>query len=178
MPLSERMFAENLAYISIEENAVEEYREQLHLINNILAEQKQFMSFLFDQKISPADKKKVIRNVFSGRIKTSLLSFLMMLVDKNKMIDFNKLVDAFDDVADKLSNTLHIIVTSATPLDKSQVDRLGEKYRQIYNSAAVRVSVRVDKSLIGGLKVKIGNKIIDDSIKTKLENLKEALVSQ
>jgi len=173
----EKMFAENLAYMSVEENAVEEYRQQLHLINDILAKQKQFMSFLFDQDIDPDEKKKVIRNVFSGRIKTGLLSFLVMLVDKKKIINFSKLVEIFDEVADKLSNTLHVIVTSATPLDKSQTDRLAEKYRQMYNSDAVRVSVQIDPSLIGGIKVRIGDKVIDASIKAKLEDLRKALVN-
>ncbi len=178
MSPDEKIFAENLAYMSVEENAVEEYRQQLHLINDILAEQKQFMAFLFDQEIDPEDKKKVIRNVFSGRIKPGLLSFLVMLVDKKKIISFNKLVETFDEVADKLTNTLHVMVVSATPLDKSQADRLGEKYRQIYNSDSVRVSVKVDPSLIGGIKVRIGNKVIDRSIKAKLEDLKKTLVSQ
>jgi len=174
----ERVFAENLAYISIEENAVEEYRQQLHSINDILTEQKQFMSFLFDQDIDPEEKKKVIRNVFSGRIKTGLLSFMVMLVDKKKIINFNKLVETFDEVVDKLSNTLHVMITSATPLDKSQTDRLGEKYRRIYNSNAVRVSVQIDPSLIGGIKVRIGDRVIDGSIKAKLEDLRKSLVSQ
>lgn len=176
MSMAESICAETLAYICIEENAVEEYRRQLYSIRDILTDQKQFMSFLFDREIAPTDKKRVLRNVFSGRIKTGLLSFMMILIDKGKIINFTKLVENFDEIADRLSNTLHIIITSAIPLDMSQVDRLGEKYRQVYNSAAVRVSVQIDSSLIGGIKVKIGDKVIDGSIKAKLENLKEALI--
>jgi F-type H+-transporting ATPase subunit delta len=68
-------------------------------------------------------------------------------------------------------------ITSAAPIEQSQVNAIKDKYRKLHNASDVKTELVIDKSLIGGIKVKIGDKVIDGSIKGRLESLKELIVN-
>ena len=100
----------------------------------------------------------------------------MLLLDKKR---FEKIIGIFEEfvkLADEEKNVLNITIISASPLEPIQLDKLTEKYRTLYNSSSINVTVKIDNDLIGGIKVIIGDKLIDGTIKGRLQELKKTLV--
>ena len=83
--------------------------------------------------------------------------------------------DEFIRLADIKQNTLNMTIISAAELDESHILRIKEKYQKIYNAASVRANMEIDKSLIRGVMLKIGDKVIDGSVRGRLESIKELL---
>ena len=78
-------------------------------------------------------------------------------------------------MADKIGNILHMEVISAEPLGEDQLERLKGIYRKEYGADGVRADVWTDASLIGGVMVKIGDKVIDGTIHGRLKQLKSVM---
>lgn len=176
MPLIEKRYAEALIGLSVQSGAIDDYQQELLVIVELFKNQPDFRLFLLNPEIKTEIKKTVIRNVFSGKAKNELVNFLFLLLDKGRIINLPGILYEFTKAADKIKNTLNITIISATPLDDKQITDLVEKYKRIYNTTNAKVSQEIDKSLIGGVKVKIGDKIVDGTITGRLKGLKEVLL--
>jgi F-type H+-transporting ATPase subunit delta len=176
MPLVEKRYAEALISISERDGAIDDYQQELQMVVDIYKSQQDFKLFLLNPEVKTDIKKLVITNSFNGRLKNNLVNFLALLLDKARIINLPGILDEYIKIADKIRNTLNITIISASELDNKQVKQISEKYKQIYNATNVKVNVEIDKSLIGGVKVKIGDKLVDGSIVGRLESLREVLL--
>jgi len=102
----------------------------------------------------------------------------MLLVDKERFENIRGIVEEYFRLADERKNILNMTIISAFPLEDVQINRIKEKYKKLYNKTDVKAKLIIDKSLIGGVKIQIGDKVIDDSIKGRLLCLKEALLQR
>lgn len=177
MPLVETRYAEALVELAFDKNLIEQLREELFQVSEVFERCLELRFLLLNMKIGADIKKETIKQVFKDNIKPETLNFLMLLIDKNRIRYLPGIVREFNRLADKKQNILNIKIYSAFPLDEMQVERLKEKYRRIYKAASVKAEIEIDKSLIGGVKVKIGDKVIDASVTGKVNTLKELLLS-
>lgn len=175
MPLVEKRYAEALVDIAAQAAALDEYQQQLGTIAGLFGGQPEFRVFLLNPEVKSEDKKRAIKSIFSGKIENELFNFLMLLIDKGRIGYLKGISREFEKLADERKNVLNMTIISALPLDKDQIDQISEKYRKLYNAYSVKAVVETDKGLIGGVKVKIGDKVIDGSVKGRIEGLKELL---
>lgn len=173
MPLIERRYAEALVGISSERETLEEYQNELHSIVDIYDNQFEFRLFLLNPEIRTDTKKKFLQETFEGRINDKLLNFLMLLLDKDRVKLLPGILDEFTRLVDRQRNILSIKIISAIPLEKAQVMDIEEKYKAMYGAGAVKSITQTDMELIGGVKVIIGDKVYDRTIKGRLASLKE-----
>ncbi|MCX7748868.1 MAG: F0F1 ATP synthase subunit delta [Clostridia bacterium] len=176
MPLVERRYAEALIDISGGSGAIDAYLSELQAIVEIFNRQSDFKFFLLNPEIKVEIKKEVVKKVFLGQIRPEILNFLMLLLDKGRIKFVPGILDEYTKMADKKRNILSMTVISAEPLDDLQVQEIKLKYMKSFNVSAVKVRTEIDKSLIGGVKVKIGDKVSDGSLKGRLHSLKEILI--
>ncbi len=176
MPLVERRYAEAFIDIAAEAEAVDSYRDELKDFVELFKSQPEFKSFLLDPEIKTESKKIVVRKAFSNNLRPETINLIMLLLDKGRVKFLPGIYDEFVKLADKRGNVLNMTIVSASGLDEAQLDRIKEKYKSVYNASQVKADIKVDKTLIGGVKVKIGDKVIDDTLKGRLESLKGLLV--
>lgn len=177
MPLVEKRYAEALIDISIKEGALDIFQDELQAIVGIYDNHPDLKRFLLSHEIKPIIRKEALQKLFSGQIRPKMLSFLMFLLDKGRISCLPLILKEYVKLADEKRNTLKIAVISPAPLDEIQLERIKEKYRVMYNASSVKAVLQIDRSLIGGIKVKIGDKIYDSSLKGRLESLKELLIN-
>jgi F-type H+-transporting ATPase subunit delta len=176
MPLVERRYAEAFINIAAGTEDIDSLQEELQGLMELFKSQPVFRTFMLDPEIKTENKKAVVRKAFSNNLKTETVNLLLLLLDKGRIKFLPGIYEEFVRMADKKKNILNMTVYSAAGLDESQVERIKDKYKKLYNASTVKAEVRVDTALIGGVKVKIGDKVIDDSLKGRLESLKELLI--
>lgn len=178
MPLIERRYAEALINISVEDGAIDVYQQELGAVAGIFDTQPDFRFFLLNPRIKTDMKKETLKQLFGGTLKAKLVSFLLLLVDKGRIKFLPGIMEEFAKLADRKKNTLNMTVISAAPLQEAQLNQIKEKYRKLYGASAVKAEAEIDPSLIGGIKVRIGDRVIDGSIKGRLESLRDLIVEK
>ena len=176
MPLIEKRYAEALIGLAVEQNTIEDYQQELLVIVDLFRNMKEFKVFLLNPEIKTVIKKTVVTNSFNGKIKKELLNFLSLLIDKGRIRNLPGIFIEYTKAADKLRNTIDITLISSVPLEDIQVSQIVDKYKALYHSTNAKLHLEIDKSLIGGVKVKIGDKVSDGSIAGKLHGLRELLI--
>jgi F-type H+-transporting ATPase subunit delta len=176
MPLIEKRYAEALIGLSVQNNTIDDYRQELLVIADLYRNQQDFRLFLLNPKVKTEIKKAVISKAFSGKIKQELVNFLSLLLDKGRIKNLPGIFAEYLKAADKIKNTLNITIISAAPLEDKQVNSIVEKYKLLYNSTSANLLKEIDKTLIGGVKVKIGDKVVDGTITGRLQGLRNVLL--
>lgn len=176
MPLVESRYAEALIDISAQRNAVEAFQQELRWIVSVFNGYSDLKSFILSPEVDISVKKELIKNIFNGRVRVELVNFLMLLLDKGRVKYLPGILEEFDRLADERKNVLSMKIISAVPIEDWQIDRIKERYRDIYNAVSVKADTEIDRSLTGGVKVKIGDKVYDGTVKGRLEGLKQLIV--
>jgi F-type H+-transporting ATPase subunit delta len=176
MPLVEKRYAEALVKISVEKNLIEQHQQELGLVAEMYGGSEDLKNFLLNPRNDRDTKKAFLRNVFSGRIQDEILGLLLLLLDKGRIKYLKGIYEEYVKLADEKRNVLSMSIITAEPLDAGQVKSISENFRKLYSASSVKSEVVVDGSLIGGIKVKIGDKLLDGSIKGRLKDLQEILL--
>lgn len=172
-----KSYAIALFDLANEVKQLELYQKETKTISNILKDNKEFLNLLTNQFVSKDDKKAMLDKVFKGQIENMILNFLKLLVDKSR---FNLSIDIFKEfnsLANDYRGIKEGILYVATSLDEAKVKAIEAKITKKIGKN-VELTQIVDESLIGGFKVVISDLVIDNSIKNKLESLKNDLVEE
>lgn len=177
MPLAEKRYAQALIDISAGSGTVEAVRKDLDGIAEAMDKHQDLRLFLLNPATGIDAKKDAVRSIFAGKIGSTALNFLLLLLDKGRFKCLPGIVKEYARLADRKNNILNIAVISAVPVDEEAAGLIVREYGRMYDASSVKADFQVDKSLIGGIMVKIGDKIFDGTVKGRLESLKEALLN-
>lgn len=171
MPLVEKRYAQALMELS--ENDAESTRQELEDFVSIYNTDKEFSSFLLDPRIKADIKQAAIRNIFTDKLSRNMVNFILLLIDKQRIKNVPEIYEQLVHLINKLLNILDMKIITAEPLKEEQLFSIKEKFRNKYNASGVKTTEIVDASIIGGIKVIIGDKVYDGSIKGRIESLTE-----
>lgn len=130
----------------------------------------QFKKVLLDPRVSSSIKLGVVKEIFS-QTNPMFISFLGVLIDKNRITYLDGISKEYSKLTQIMNNELFIKIISASMLDDDEINGISDKYKKIYNASTVKYDFFVDESLLGGVKVVVGNKVYDGSLKTQLRNM-------
>ena len=120
-------------------------------------------------------KKKVIKDVLGEQISSQTLTFLMLLVDRNRISILDVIAKRFLELSYKKDSIEIAKVTSSVPLSDEQQKSLAGKLKAITGASQIKLALKTDPLLIGGFTVEIGSKLIDTSIKGQLKQITSLL---
>ena len=130
----------------------------------------QFKKALLDPRISENNKVGVVKEIFS-QTNPMFISFIGLLLEKNRIAYLPRIAKEYSKLTQIMNNELFIRIISATKLDDDEINGISDKYKKVYNATTVKYDLSVDESLLGGVKVVVGNKVYDGSLKTKLDKM-------
>ena len=171
----DRRYALALYEVAEQKGKVEEYLGDLRAICNLIDNNKDFYEVIKHPQISTKKKKKTFINIFKGKIDEELLSFLLILIEKDRILYLREKLNEMEKIDLARNNTLLAIVKTAVPLLESEVSQLQKKLEDKYDKKII-MTTEVDKSLLGGIYVRVGNDIIDGTIKSKLDEMKNIML--
>lgn len=175
MPLIEKRYAQALLELSAGDiyNVKQEFSKLVETYND----NTDLRGFLLDPRIKPDNKQALLKNVFSGELSKNMLNFLLLLISKQRIRHIPQIFEQFVHLTGQMANVLDIKIITVEPLNEAQLNGIKEKFKKIYSANGVNATEIIDESLIGGIKVVIGDKVYDGSIKGRIESLTE-LVAQ
>ena len=176
MSLVENRYAEALIGIAAEKNSIDAFLQDLGTFAEIYSGEPGFKDFLLNPQNETRTKKDVVKNALNGRIESDIINFVSLLLDKGRIKHIPDIYKEFVKLADEKRSILNISIISATPLDEGQIKIITEKYGKLYKAASVKAEVKLEASLIGGVKVAIGDKLTDASVKGRLKELQQLLL--
>ncbi|NLU49082.1 MAG: F0F1 ATP synthase subunit delta [Syntrophomonadaceae bacterium] len=169
-----RRYAEALFAIAQETGKVDELQKELELIAETIDSSSDLKAFMFHPLVPPKDKKEIAAKLFGDHISPITKNFLNLVIDKRRETYFAAIVEEYRDMANEFRNVMFADLVSARDVSSEDLNVLKEKLAAA-TGKNIELKVSVDPSLIGGIKVRIGDRIIDASVKKKLEMLRDSL---
>ena len=176
MPLVEKRYAKSLMDLCVENKSVVTCQQELGEIADIYINNNEFRDFLQNPQNHNQSKKEMIKKLFDGKIDKFVLNLLYLLLDKDRIGCLPVISSEFGALADEFNSIINIIIYTPEKLEGNSVDAICNKFQKLYNTKGVRHTVEIDKSLIGGVKVQVGDRLYDGTIKGKLSRLQSVLM--
>lgn len=152
----------------------EKIRTDLNLINDTLRTSNDLKDFLTNPLISTEDKKEIIEKVFSSEIDVLIVNFLKVLIDKNRFDAFEEVLNSYNKALDDINNISRIQVISAVEMSEESKTKLKIKLEEKLKKNVV-LDLNINSEIIAGLVIRIGDNVIDMSMKHKLEDLSKSI---
>ncbi len=172
-----KRYAQALFELAQEKNALDKMEEELKAVSEIVKNERGLQRVLYHPQITVAEKHQIFKELFENRVSETTLNFLYLIVDRHREIYLSAIVDEFINLANAARNIVEAEVISAKELSADQKKELAKVLNRLAGKE-VSPEYKVDASLIGGLVVRIGDKVIDGSVKYRLESLKARLMSK
>jgi F-type H+-transporting ATPase subunit delta len=169
-------YGDALFELAVEENKTELLCEEAQAVLQAFRENEELAGFLNHPKIETAKKQETIENIFGRFVSKDMTGFLTLIVNKGRYNDITAILEYFIDKVKDYMKIGVVYVTSAMELSEQQKAAVEEKLRQTTDYVSFEMNYKVDESLIGGLIVRIKDRVVDSSIKTKLSELKRDLL--
>lgn len=168
-------YARSLFDVAKEHGVVDSVRSQLGEFCDQVAESRDLQVFFFSPYFSSQDKKEGIRRSVSGG-EEHLLRFFELLADRHRLPVLFRVRQEFDKLAEAEEQLLQVSVTSAIELDNDTITDIGRRI-EAETQMNVKLSAAVDPELIGGIVLRVGNTIVDASIRNRLERLRKQVAA-
>jgi F-type H+-transporting ATPase subunit delta len=165
-----RVYARALFAVALEQGKLDVLREQLGQFADAVAEYRQLAIFFFSPYFSTKEKQQALGRMLDGA-DPILLNFLSLLIENHRMPVIFRIRQQYERLWDEENRTLPVQITSAIALDEQTTASLG---RTIGERAGRKVTLatRVDPDILGGIVIRVGNSILDASIRNRLEQLR------
>jgi F-type H+-transporting ATPase subunit delta len=150
----------------------ERFAADLKLIAQALVDYPVLQSFLVNPLISRADKQSRLRAVFGGFVDTQTTNLLNLLVESGREMYLSQIAQEFTSLLAKDQGLVDAYVESAVDMTDEQIQALSAAL-VTEGIKTVRCHVQVNPSIIGGLRVRIGDRVVDASIAGRLESIRE-----
>lgn len=169
-----KVYSDALFEVAIEENKVDLLFEELTLITDLFKEYPEFFELFKTPKISIEDKKKSIEEAFGGKISTEMLNFLKIILDKRRSSAIHSIKNEFDIRVLAHKGIEKATVESAVALDDTQLKTLESELSE-KTGKVIQLKNNINPDIIGGLLLRVGDKVVDGSIRKRLNDMKDDL---
>jgi ATP synthase F1 delta subunit len=166
-----QVYSRSLFEVAREEGKLDEIREQLGEFADVLAQERNMQLFFFSPQFSTEEKKEGLHKAVEGADET-LVNFLELLLEKHRMPAIFRIRRQFDERWREENQLLPVQVTSAVELDEETVRKIGDEIGE-RTGRKVDLTSRVDPDILGGIVLRVGNSILDASIRNRLERLRK-----
>lgn len=165
-------YAEALFSIVRAEGELDRVEDELFHFGKLLESNHELKQALSDKAIDREQRAKVLETILSGKVSPHTLGLLEFIVAQGRARQLPQILDELSDIAAEARSSVVAEVRSAVPLDESQRTQLAAALTKA-TGKKVEVKVLVDPSVIGGIVSKVGDTVIDGTVRRRLEQLKE-----
>ncbi|AGA70827.1 ATP synthase F1 subcomplex delta subunit [Desulfitobacterium dichloroeliminans LMG P-21439] len=166
-------YAQALFEIALQGN-LDAIEAELQELTQLFEQNAEVAHVLYHPHISLSVKKDLMRKIFAGELSVTVGNFLNLLIDRRRQNYLPDIAQEFTRLADGARNVVEAKVTSAVPLNDIQEQRLQKELARI-TGKNVRMVKEVRPELIGGVMIKIGDRVMDGTVAFKLQRIRQSL---
>lgn len=167
-------YAYALFEAGLELNKLREFKEDFSSVTDILSKEKELNKILSHPKISKDEKKELLNTIFGNKINKEVLNFLFILVDKRREDAIMEINKEFKKLYNEHENIVEVTAITSVQMDNKSKNKLKITLENKLNKRVQLINI-VDKDIIGGVLLNIGNKVIDGTVKGQLEEIEKAM---
>ena len=168
-------YGDALFELALEEDKLAAMLEEVKAVKTVFLENEELSRLLGHPEVDKAEKIKLVENIFKGRCSDDMTGFLVLVVEKGRQKDLISIFDYFIHKAKEYQGIGTAYVSSAIPLTQEQKEAVEERLLSMTRYHQFEMNYQVEPELIGGLVIRIEDRVIDSSIRTQLFEMKKSL---
>ena len=173
--LISKVYGDALFETALESGRFDDFFEEAKVLVKVLEENEDLSLLLNHPKVSQDEKMEVLEDCFKEYVSKEMLGLLKLVVTKDRFSSMKDILENFLSQVKEYKNIGLAKVTSAMQLSDEQKDRIKAKLLETTKYVEFEIEYEIDPELIGGLVIRIGDRVVDSSIKTKLHGLSRDL---
>ena len=169
-----KKYGQSLYNVAIQKEELTDVNNRLDLIVKILESIPEFNQLFQSDQTTTENKLKILKNVLKDKITSLELELISDILDNSNISILPEISRYFKHLVEKNSSIINMTITSAVDLSVNEVDKIKSSVESKLNKK-IDATTEIDTNLIGGIKLRIGNTLIDNSISRRLNLLKSKL---
>ena len=165
------VYGRSLFEVAKEHSKLDEIHDQLGEFAEALAESRDLQVFFFSPYFSTPEKKDGLTKAVTGADET-LVNFLELLIEKHRMPAIFRIRRYYDRLWEQENKILPVSISTATSLDDKIIKKIGDEIGEA-TGQKIELTTSVDPDILGGIVLRVGNSILDASIRNRLDNLRK-----
>ncbi|NLG03243.1 MAG: ATP synthase F1 subunit delta [Clostridia bacterium] len=174
--LISKTYGEALYELAIEKDMVDVLTEEVSALIEILCQNKEFTKLMNHPQIVKEEKEEIMERIFKGRISDELTGFLKIIISNNRYAEVVPILQYYIARVKELKNIGIAYVTTAQELSEQQQKAIEQRLLDTTKYVKMEMNYELDSSIIGGMVIRIGDRVVDSSIRTKLYELSKSLM--
>lgn len=173
--LISKTYGDALFELGKENSLLDDLYNEMKIVKSCVLESKEFLNLINQPKITKEEKKKIMRDTFEGKLSKEMIGFLLIVLEKDRFNSIEDILDYFEASYKEYKKIGVVYITSASDLSKSQKDKIEKKLLATTKYESFEAHYNVDKEIIAGVKIRIGDKVVDGSVKTRIDQMSKRL---
>ena len=173
--LISKTYGEALFEVAVEEGIVDSLFQEVEAVHAVFQENDEYVRLLNHPKIPVEQKVSMLEEVFKGRASKQLTGLLTTVAEKGRFSEIEGILGYFEERVREYKKIGTAYVTSAVEFTQKQKASLEKRLLETTAYQSFRIDYSVDTGLIGGMVIRIGDRVVDSSIRTKLGNMAKEL---
>src|SRR5690625_2083556 len=169
-------YAEALYQLGNEKDSIDQFFEELRVARGVFLDNEQLKSFLKHPRITIVQKKQLLEEVFH-HMHRDIINTLKLLVERERTEITPSIIDHFFQMVNDAKGITEAKVYSVRELTDLEKDALSKSFAKKINKQTIKINNIIDPSLIGGLKIRVGNTVYDGSVSGKLKRIERNIIA-
>lgn len=174
--LASKTYGDALFDLAVEEHRVDGFMEEVISVQTVLKENPELAAIMVHPEIIKEEKIRLAEQCFKGRLSEEMVGFLVVVITKGRYAELPAIFAYFTAKVKEYKKIGVAEVTSAAELNDTWKKKLEKKLLDTTRYETMEITYRVDEAIIGGLIIRIGDRVVDNSLKSKLSALKGELM--
>ncbi|WP_096185872.1 F0F1 ATP synthase subunit delta [Evansella halocellulosilytica] len=159
-----------------ENKKLDQTLEELQVVSQVLDDTKLLDEVFKHPKVSNDVKKDIIKEVFTSQVSDAIINLLYILVDRKREEAIFSITDNFKALVNEEQGVAEATVITAKPLNEEEKSAITDVFKNIAGKQKLLIENVIDKDIIGGLKVRIGDRIYDGSVANQLDRIQQRMI--
>ena len=174
--LISKTYGDALFTLAVEENKIDELVQEITQLLDILKKEEEFSKLMNHPRVPVEEKINLVKEIFTGRISSELVGFLTLVVTKGRYSSINEILQYFIDSAKEFKGIGVVYVTTPLLLNDGQKSAITKKLLQTTQYKEMEMHYAINQELIGGMQIRIKDRVVDSSIQTKILKMQQNLM--
>ena len=170
-----KKYAQLLYQVAVKEDDINQISDYLHSIRSILKSVPELNQLFITRRVQVQDKMIMLKNILGDKISDIVMDLMVLLMGNGHMMLLGEVVKRFDYLKDKDSEIIKVQITSSSRLSDDEVQRISLNIENKIQKK-VEVTMETDTSIVGGIKLRVGNTLIDGSVYSRLQKMRDILI--
>ncbi len=171
-----KRYADALFQLAEEKNLTDQFMDELKVLDAVFSENDALITVLQSPNVANDKKIEVIDTVFKD-LHVFIRNEMKLLIERNRTGVMKALIHEFTELYNEKNDIAHALVYSARKLTDAEKTNVEQKFKDILNKQSLSIENRVDETLLGGLRIRVGNTIYDGSVSGKLKRIEQDLLT-